>query len=145
MITASSTGYVLPPFLISKASKSRNKSYKDLPAKEEVTFRDGETKRLVERSQLVACQTFSGWNNQRVMKKFYLLFYFRNTSKDFFSHIHVLLCSSDRHCIRVKLHYCRRWIRSVTVTFSPIGGSPSGEHRIRCCGSTPLHFPQIPF
>ena len=82
VITASSTGYLLPPFLIFKVSKPRNKSYKDIPAKEEVIFRDEETKRLVGQSQLIACQTFSGWNNKRVMEKFYLPFYQRNTSRD---------------------------------------------------------------
>lgn len=82
IITASSTGYLLPPVLIFKASKPRTKTYKDILAKEEYTFKDEETKRIVEKSGLMACQTYSGWNNRRVMENFYIPFYSRNTSKD---------------------------------------------------------------
>jgi len=51
IITVSSDGYLLPPFLIFKASKPRSKIFKDFPTKEEMEFKDEETKRLISRNK----------------------------------------------------------------------------------------------
>jgi len=49
LITASSDGFLLPPFLIFKVSKPRSKTFKDYPAQEIMEFTNKETKDLAQR------------------------------------------------------------------------------------------------
>jgi len=80
IITAASTGHLLPPFLFFKCSKPRDKTFKDIPPKEDVTFKDDEMKKIIRRSQVSTCQNYTGWNNKRIMEKFYIPFYVKYTN-----------------------------------------------------------------
>jgi len=79
IITASSDGTLLPPFLLFKAPKPRAKTFKDHPEKETMEFNDQTTKTSIEESGLVAYRSYSGWNNKRIMEKYYVP-YLKNQS-----------------------------------------------------------------
>lgn len=70
VITIGSNGELLPPFLIFKTSKPRNKSFKDYPSNETPTF-DSETTAMAQRAQVVTLQNYTAWNNARIMKTYY--------------------------------------------------------------------------
>ena len=75
IITAASDGTLLPPLLLFKAPKPRSKTFKDHPDKEDMEFHDKKTQRLIDESGLTALRSYSGWNNKRLMKEYFIPYF----------------------------------------------------------------------
>lgn len=82
LITASSDGHLLPPFILFKASKPRNKSFDDHPDQEEQVFKEKNIKELIKNHHIVTLRTYSGWNNKRIMKEHFIPYYKQHSSAD---------------------------------------------------------------
>jgi len=74
IITISSNGDLMPPFLIFNATKPRNKTLKDSHPQPYPSF-GRETKALIERSGTIAIQDYSSWNSKYVMNSFCIPYY----------------------------------------------------------------------
>lgn len=77
VVTIASNGEILPPFVIMKVSKPRNKAFSDIPPNEIPKF-DSETEKMLKRIGAVVVNTYSGWMNKRVMEKYYIPYYKEN-------------------------------------------------------------------
>lgn len=77
VVTACSNGELLPPFLIFKTAKPRNKTLSDHPTNEIPSF-DQETRRLMSRHGVEAVQNFTAFNRSRIMSKFWIPYYVKN-------------------------------------------------------------------
>ena len=81
MITANATGYLLPPFIILKAAKPKEKSEKDHPDNEFPTF-DTEASNAIKRASTVAIHNYSAWCTKWVMEKHSIPYFAQNTGPE---------------------------------------------------------------
>jgi len=78
LITVSDDGHLLPPFVIFKASKPRNKTFKDYPTEEKQKFQDQAIEEAVTKEELLAYRTYSGWNNKRIMMEYFVPYFLKH-------------------------------------------------------------------
>lgn len=74
VVTACSDGRLLPPLFIFKASKPRNKTFKDDPPNPSPKL-PNETEVMIKKAQAKVIHNYSAWMNQRTMVKHYIPFY----------------------------------------------------------------------
>lgn len=75
LITACSDGYLLPPIVVFKVAKPRNKAFSDIPAQEVAQFKDEELNKMRDKGEFLAYNTYSGWNNKHIMQKYFVPYY----------------------------------------------------------------------
>lgn len=79
VVTASSEGHLLPPFLIFKTTKPKNKTFKDYPADESLeSLKCKEINEAIGRIGLTGVKSYSGWNCTRIMQRYWNPYFIKN-------------------------------------------------------------------
>lgn len=81
VVTIASNGEMLPPFVILKVSKPRNKAFSDIPPNKIPKF-DADTDKMLKRIGAAVVNTYSGWMNKQIMEKYYIPYFKANTKHD---------------------------------------------------------------